>query len=72
MSLAVGGRAAFFAEYDGDGQWHHLATLTGGSGTVYTIPLKPRRCDTLRLRLVGEGDMTLRAVARSIETTGRK
>lgn len=58
-------------EYDSDGTWHDAGTYagTGLTGTV-TIPAHPRRCDHMRLRLSGTGEIKLYAIARILEQGG--
>ena len=56
-----------FIEYDSSGVWNyagdfHLPT----TGTV-TIPLRPRRCDHMRLRFKGKGDVRFYSIARVLE-----
>lgn len=51
-------------EYDSSGVWQFACALRGvGTGT-YTMPVKPRPCDHLRLRLRGKGEMRLLSIAR--------
>lgn len=58
MELAV--------SYDG-GEWEKIAELTvsGGRRSI-DIPFVPRRCSTLRLRLRGNGQITLRALIKTM------
>ena len=56
-----------FIEYDSSGIWNfagdfHLPT----TGTV-TIPVRPRRCDHMRLMFVGHGDFRMYSIARVLE-----
>ena len=56
-----------FIEYDSSGVWNyagdfHLPT----TGTV-TIPVRPRRCDHLRLMFVGHGNIRMYSIARILE-----
>ena len=43
------------AQYDSVGPWVNLGFITGTDLRSFTIPVKPRRCDHLRLRVEGEG-----------------
>lgn len=56
------------ASYDG-GEWEKIAELTvsGGRRSI-DVPFVPRRCSTLRLRLRGNGQITLRALIRTMAT----
>ena len=56
-----------FIEYDSSGIWNyagdfHLPT----TGTV-TLPVRPRRCDHMRIRFVGYGDFRMYSIARILE-----
>ena len=52
--------------YDG-GAWETVASLAAqGSRSSYDLPFVPRRCGSLRLRLRGKGQITLRSLVRTI------
>ena len=50
--------------YDG-GAWETLAQRTADGRRCFDIPLVPRRCGSLRLRLKGRGQITLRSLTRT-------
>ena len=52
--------------YDG-GAWETVASLAAqGNRRSYDLPFVPRRCGSLRLRLRGKGQITLRGLVRTI------
>lgn len=52
--------------YDG-GRWETVTQLTAqGSRRSYDLPFVPRRYGTLRLRLRGKGQITLRSLAKTV------
>lgn len=52
--------------YDG-GSWEKIATLAADrKRQCFDIPFVPRRCGTLRLRLSGNGQITLRSIAKTL------
>ena len=54
--------------YDSRGDWERVAQVEpSGSGTL-TLPVQPRRCDHLQVRLCGRGEMRLYAWSRVLET----
>ena len=54
------------ASYDG-GPWETVTSLCAeGSRRSYNLPFVPRRHGTLRLRLRGKGQITLRGLARTM------
>ena len=67
MSLDIGTRVYFYAQYDSCGEWEHLGTMTGTSLRSFTIPIRPKRCDHFRLRIVGEGDAKIYSISKTIE-----
>ena len=67
MSLAIGSRVMFFAEYDSSGSWEHLSTVTGISLRSFTMPIRPKRCDHLRLRIEGIGDAKIYSISKTLE-----
>ena len=67
MSLEIGSDVSFFVQYDSAGAWVPLASMTGTSLRSFAIPLRPKRCDHIRLRIVGEGDATIFSIAETIE-----
>ena len=67
MSLNVGTRVIFLVQYDSSGQWEHLFTMMGTSLKTFSVPVKPKRCDHLRLRIEGEGEAKIYSICRTIE-----
>ena len=55
LVLEVGSRLHVSVQYDSVGSWHDLAMMTGTDLRCFTIPLIPRRCDHLRLKIEGVG-----------------
>ena len=68
MSMDVGGRARFFVQYDSIGSWEHLGTVNVTSLKSFSIPIRPRRCDHLRLRVEGVGEARVYSITKTIET----
>lgn len=67
LSMDGGGSAAVYLRYDGRGRWEKAGELSmTGPGTV-TLPVRPRRCGHLQLRIAGQGQMTLYALSRVLE-----
>ncbi len=55
MSLEPEGRVMVFIQYDSSGVWEHAASITSSDLRCFSFPIHPRRCDHLRLKLVGKG-----------------
>ena len=67
MSLAVGTRVIFSAEYDSSGEWEHLFTMAGTSLRSFAVPIRPKRCDHLRLRIEGIGEAKIYSICKTVE-----
>ena len=63
LSLDLGSRLKICAQYDSRGDWESLGHITGQELGSFTVPVKPRRCDHLRLRLEGEGGCMIYSMA---------
>ena len=67
MMLAVGTRVHFYVEYDSSEEWKHLFSMDGVSLQSFAVPIRPQRCDHLRLKIVGEGDAKIYSICKTIE-----
>ena len=67
MALDKGSEVAFYAQYDSFGEWHHLSSMVGSSLRSFTVPIRPRRCDHFRLRIVGKGEAKIYSIVKTIE-----
>ena len=57
-----------YIEYDSDGDWIEQGTYVGGDVVkTINIPVVPRRCDHMRLKLSGTGDVKIYSIARYFE-----
>lgn len=67
MSLALGSVVRFYAQYDSGGDFEPLFTMTGTSLKSFAVPIRPKRCDHMRLRIEGQGDAKIFSIAKTIE-----
>lgn len=67
MLLEPGARVTFYAEYDSSGEWEHLFNMDGHSLKSFSVPVRPKRCDHLRLKIVGSGLAKIYSICKSIE-----
>ena len=67
MALQVGTRVIFYAEYDSCGAWEHLFTMAGTNLQSFAVPIRPKRCDHLRLRIEGVGEAKIYSICKTIE-----
>ena len=57
-------RAQLYIEYDSSGVWTFAGDIHVNETGTITLPVKPRRCDHLRMRIEGQGDVRLFSIAR--------
>jgi hypothetical protein len=67
MLLQVGSRVTFLAEYDSSGVWEHLYTADGVNLKTFSVPVRTKRCDHMRLKIVGTGDAKIFSICKTIE-----
>ena len=67
LSLDIGTRAFVYVQYDSLGDWEYLFTMDGTSLRSFTIPIRPKRCDHLKLRIEGYGDAKIYSITKTIE-----
>ena len=67
MALDPGATMQAFVEYDSSGVWEQLWSMTGKTLQTFTFPVRPRRCDHFRLRLVGQGGAKLYSLTKTLE-----
>lgn len=70
LSMEEGSRVHFYLRYDSRGPWEHAGTLVGTGLGSFSVPIRPRRCDHLHLKIAGTGDAKIYAITRSLETGG--
>ena len=58
-------------QYDSSGVWEPAGEIAGrGMAASFVVPIIPRRCDHLQLRLSGEGEFKLFSLTRILEKGG--
>lgn len=67
MKLDVGARVSFYAEYDSCGEYEYLFSMTGKSLQSFSVPVRPQRCDHMRLRIVGTGEAKIFSICKTVE-----
>ena len=67
LSMEVGSELTVYALYDTDQEWVALGSIRGTGLQSFSLPLPLRRCDHLRLRLEGVGDVKLYSVTKTIQ-----
>ena len=67
LMLEPKAQAAFYVQYDFSEEWEHLFTLTGTSLRSFSIPIRPKRCDHMKLRIEGVGMAKIYSFTKTIE-----
>lgn len=67
MLLEIGSRVSFYAEYNSSGEWKHLFNMDGVSLKSFSVPVRPERCDHMRLKIVGKGNAKIYSISKQIE-----
>jgi hypothetical protein len=67
MSLEPDHFAKLEIMYDSDGIWTEQGTIRGNKMRHFLLPVIPRRCDHLRFRMRGTGEMKIYSIARYLE-----
>lgn len=68
--MEEGAEMALDIQYDSDGIWRQMAVMKGTVTRTFMVPVIPRRCDHLRLRLRGQGQARIYSLARILEIGG--
>ena len=53
--IAAGGEMALYMMYDSSGEWEYKCSMMSDRLRSFLLPVTPRRCDHVRLRLCGRG-----------------
>ena len=67
MKLVPGTVVSLYAEYDSSGEWEHLFNMTGVDLRSFAVPVRPKRCDHMRLKIQGWGDAKIFSICKTIE-----
>lgn len=68
LRMESGSRLTIWLRYDSTGDWIKSGEVElFGNGTV-SLPIRPRRCDHLQMRIQGEGEAKICALSRILET----
>ena len=67
MSLDIGATVDFEAQYDLSDEWVNLCHMEGTSLRSFSVPIRPRRCDYMKLRIAGSGVCKIYSITKTIE-----
>ena len=66
-SLEVGTTLYLQAQYDSSGTWEQVFALSAAKLKTFAIPIRPKRCDHLRLRFIGKGEAKIFSITKTFE-----
>ena len=67
LMMDIGARVVFSIQYDSTGEWENVCTLVGHNLKTFSLPIRPKRCDHFRLRIVGEGNVKIFSISKITE-----
>ena len=67
MQMDLNSEIYISIRYDFNEAWEQVAYLKGDRLQSFTIPIIPKRCDSMRLRIEGMGDVKIYSITKTIE-----
>jgi hypothetical protein len=67
MSMDIGAEVSIYAQYDFSDAWESQCTLTSTNLRSFSIPIRPKRCDHMKLRIEGVGNVNIYSLTKTIE-----
>lgn len=65
--LETGSHFSLYLEYDSSGNWEYVWNVAGKGTKTFAVPIRPKRCDHFRYKLVGHGDAKLYSLSKYFE-----
>lgn len=65
--LDIGSHISLYMEYDSSGVWEYVWNVSGKGTKTFAVPVRPKRCDHFRYKLVGHGDAKLYSISKYFE-----
>ena len=67
MAMDIGAEVSFYAQYDFSEEWEPLFSMRGTNLRSFSIPIRPKRCDNMKLRMEGVGMVKIYSITKTIE-----
>ena len=71
-TLTEGSHVEVYFQYDSDGEWQKDGDMWGKTTATYNIPVMPRRCDHVQMKLKGTGLVRIISIGRTYKDGGRQ
>lgn len=60
--IEAGGQMKLYMQYDSSGVWEYKCTMNGQGLRSFLLPITPKRCDHVRMRIEGSGEAYIYAI----------
>ena len=67
MAMDIDAEVSFYAQYDFSDEWEPLFSMRGTNLRSFSIPIRPKRCDNMKLRMEGVGKAKIYSITKTIE-----
>ena len=67
MSMDIGAEVGIYAQYDFSEEWECQCVLSSTNLRSFSIPIRPKRCDNMNLRIEGVGGAKIYSITKTIE-----
>ena len=67
MAMDVDAVADIYVQYDLSDEWLHICNIRNTLLRSFSVPIKPRRCDHMKMRIVGKGMTKIHSITKTIE-----
>jgi len=67
MSMDAGAKVHVEMQFDSNGVWNDVCTLTAKNKQAFTLPIIPHRCDHFSVRIGGTGGCKIYSISKVIE-----
>ena len=67
LYMAQGAAVSFYIKYDDESEYTFAGTASAGSGGTVNIPIIPKRCERMKIKLEGQGECSLYSVSKAVE-----
>ena len=67
MAMDINAEVSIYAQYDLSDAWEPVCTLVSTNLRSFSIPIRPRRCDYMKLRIEGIGAANIYSFTKTIE-----
>jgi hypothetical protein len=67
MAMDIGAEVTVYAQYDFCDEWECQCVLTSNNLRSFSIPIRPKRCDHMKLRIEGVGETKIYSITKTIE-----